>query len=341
MGPRIRSGRPTLHRSAPLVLATLCLAAAAAGEPRAAPLEVEAQTIDAFDPRQPERTRFGALTFRGGLVLKSASKDFGGISSIIMDPGGARFIAATDKAQWLRGRIVYDGARPAGIAGAELSPMLGADGRPLGKTRWYDSEALAEDGGTIYAAFERIHGIQRFDFARHGVKARGRTVPVPPAMKKLPSNRSLECLAIPQRGQPLAGTLIAISERGLDAAGNIAGWLIGGPSPGAFSVARSDDFDVSDCTVTPRGDLLILERRFSWLRGVAMRIRRLPLSKLAPGVTADGPQLIFADMGYQVDNMEGIGVHAGPGGALILTLVSDDNFSPLQRNLLLQFSWSE
>ena len=52
----------------------------------------------------------------------------------------------------------------------------------------------------------------------------------------------------------------------------------------------------------------------------------------------DGPELIFADMGHQVDNMEGIAVHRAADGALVLTLVSDDNFSPLQRTLLLQFS---
>jgi hypothetical protein len=36
--------------------------------------------------------------------------------------------------------------------------------------------------------------------------------------------------------------------------------------------------------------------------------------------------------------MEGIGVHRTPRGETILTLVSDDNFSIIQRNLLLQFA---
>ena len=107
---------------------------------------------------------------------------------------------------------------------------------------------------------------------------------------------------------------------------------------GAFAVRRKDDFDVSDCTTTPRGDLLILERRFTWTAGVALRIRRVPLSQVKPGALIDGPELIYADMGYQVDNMEGIAVHRAPNGELVLTLISDDNFSPIQRNLLLQFT---
>ena len=61
--------------------------------------------------------------------------------------------------------------------------------------------------------------------------------------------------------------------------GNILGFLIGGATPGSFTVKRSDEFDVSDCALTPRGDLLVLERRFSWARGVAMRIRRVPLAR--------------------------------------------------------------
>jgi hypothetical protein len=35
--------------------------------------------------------------------------------------------------------------------------------------------------------------------------------------------------------------------------------------------------------------------------------------------------------------MEGLAVHQS-GGDTVLTLVSDDNFSPLQRTLLLQFT---
>ena len=85
----------------------------------------------------------------------------------------------------------------------------------------------------------------------------------------------------------------------------------------------------------------MLERRFSWARGVAMRIRSVPLAAIKPGALVDGPELIFADMGHQIDNMEGLSVHRDADGALVLTLISDDNFSPLQRTLLLQFTLVE
>jgi len=143
---------------------------------------------------------------------------------------------------------------------------------------------------------------------------------------------------VPPPGSPLAGTLIAATERSLDAQGNHRSYLIDGDRVAHFSVKRSDDFDVSDCTVLPPGDLLLLERRYSPLRGVAMRIRRIPLAGIKPDTLVDGMPLIEADLAYQIDNMEGIAVHRNATGETIITLVSDDNFSVLQRNLLLQFA---
>jgi hypothetical protein len=55
-------------------------------------------------------------------------------------------------------------------------------------------------------------------------------------------------------------------------------------------------------------------------------------------VVVDGEVLIYADLGFQIDNMEGIAVHRSPQGDLVLTLISDDNFSAMQRTLLLQFT---
>ncbi|MCZ7643366.1 MAG: esterase-like activity of phytase family protein [Pseudorhodoplanes sp.] len=139
-------------------------------------------------------------------------------------------------------------------------------------------------------------------------------------------------------GGPLGGALIAVSERGLDAAGNVRGFLIGGKMPGEFTVKRKNDFDIVDCALTPEGELLLLERFFTWRSGVAMRIRRVAFASVRPGALLDGPALIEADLGYQIDNMEGLSVHRAANGETILTLVSDDNFSLIQRTLLLQFA---
>ncbi len=336
-------------RFAAAIAGTLLLSSlAAAAEPEkprvAEPpvaIEVRARVIPSFEPREPSRRRFGLLEFRGGLELTAPYKEFGGVSAIRVGGDGAHFLALTDQGRWLRGRIVYEGARPAGIADAEMAPILGPDGKPLAARRWYDTESLAEDGGTVYVGIERVDQIVRFDYGRNGLLARGQPIALPPSMKKLPHNKSLECLVFVPKNLPLAGTLIAISERGLDEEGNLRSFLIGGASPGTFSVKRSDEFDVSDCALAPGGELLVLERRYSIFRGVALRIRGIPLAGIKPGALVDGRQLIFADMGYEIDNMEGLSVHRTANGQTVLTLVSDDNFSPIQRTILLQFTLSD
>ena len=166
-------------------------------------------------------------------------------------------------------------------------------------------------------------------------------LPLPPAASKLPFNKGLEALVFVPKGFALAGTLIAISERGLDPQGNLIAFLVGGPTPGQFSVRRTEKFDISDATLLASGDLLVLERKFSLVEGLHVRIRRIPLKSLAPGALVDGPVIFEADLGDEVDNMEGIDAFVTPEGDTVLTMVSDDNFSLLQRTLLLQFTLVE
>jgi len=300
-------------------------------------IEVRATQIEAFDNRDPAKVRFGALEFRGGLVLTSNHKAFGGISAFHLEPDGSHFLAATDNGSWLRGSIVYRDGKPDGIIDAEIAPILGANGKPIASHGWFDVESLAELNGQFYIGIERVEEIMRFDLHRDGLAARGESIAVPADFKTFVKNKSLECLTAAPANSELAGNLIVVTEQSLDAAGNHRSFLLKDDKVGRFSVKRSDDFDVTDCTVLPPGDLLLVERRFSPARGVAMRIRRLPVASIKEGATVDGQILIDADLAYQIDNMEGIAVHRNPQGETVITLVSDDNFSAIQRNLLLQF----
>jgi hypothetical protein len=306
--------------------------------PAPLPIQIEASPIPAFDNRDSAQLRFGDLQFRGGLALTSKNEAFGGISGLHIEPDGAHFLAVSDRGSWLRGRIVYEKGVPVGIADAEMAPMLDADGKPMGPRGAYDAEALTLLDGKFYVGIERVEQIVRFDIQRDGLTARGEPVAVPPDFKTLAHNKSLECLAAAPKGSALDGSLIAVTERSLDSDGNLRSFLIKGDQFERFSIKRSDDFDISDCTVLPPGDLLLLERRYSPARGVAMRIRRVPLSAIKPGALVDGKPMIEADMAFQVDNMEGIAVHRNAEGETVITLVSDDNFSVIQRNLLLQFT---
>ena len=134
---------------------------------RRSTIEVQSEPVAAFDHREPTRRLFGQLEFRGGLVLTSKFKEFGGFSSINVAPDGANSSPLPTR-WWLRGRIVYRGTRPIGIADAEMAPMLGPDGRTLASRGWYDTEAMTSDGDTLYVGIERVHRIVRFDYGKEG-----------------------------------------------------------------------------------------------------------------------------------------------------------------------------
>ncbi len=304
-------------------------------------IEVNARPLPSFDLRDRTHLRFGMLQYRSGVALTSSFPGFGGLSGIRLDAKGERFLAVSDKGGWFTGRIAYSGREIAGLADVEAAPLLGPDGRPITDRGWYDSESLARDGDIVYVGLERVNQLLRYDFARGGTGARGEIVPLPPAARRLPHNKGLEALVVVPKGLPLAGTLIALSERGLDANGNLLAFLIGGPAAGQFSIVRSNEFDVSDAVLLPSGDLLVLERKFSLFNGVGIRIRRLTLAQIAPGALVDGPAIFSADLGQEIDNLEGIDAHVTPDGETVLTLVSDDNFSMIQRTLLLQFTLME
>ena len=247
LGGQRRGTRRATHRSpvgtalrafahSTLIATVLALAYALPAASQDAPtrIDITAKPIAAFSVREPDRVRFGALEFRGGIELTSSHRHFGGVSAIRVAADGAHFVALTDKGRWLTGRIVYDErARPSGLEDAVMAPMLGADGRTLAARGWFDTESIAEDGGTLYVGIERVNRIVRFDFGRDGVRARGTSITTPPGIAKLPYNKGLEAMVVVPGGLRLAGTLMALSERGLDARGNFSkAFLIGVAEPG-------------------------------------------------------------------------------------------------------------
>jgi hypothetical protein len=307
--------------------------------PRA--VSVTATPLAGFDLRDAARRDFGPLRFLGGLSLRSDDRAFGGFSGLRMLSADGRFLALSDRGTWLEGRLVSDNGRPARITDARLAPTLDARGLPLARTRAYDSESMTFHDGAVYVGIERVNQILRFDWRAQGLRARGAAVTVPAEIRRLPNNRGLEALGSMPAGSRAPGSLIAISERSGDIDAPTVGFLIGGSHPGRFMVARHDRFDITDLDFLPSGDMVLLERRFTWWQGIAMRLRRIPLRQIAAGAVLDGDILFTADMGYAIDNMEGLAIALDASGRTVLTLISDDNFSILQRTLLLQFELSD
>lgn len=299
-----------------------------------APVEVTASRIDRFDFKTPVGAAYGSLTFLGGLELKSTDPDFGGLSGLRLEAGGGRFTAISDRGNWFRGAIDYEGVSPAAMSDVTRMATPGRDGRPLPGRRGSDTEALEIEGRAAWVTAERVHWLTRYALDADGrPEGAGKAVALPKAMAGAPSNSGYEAMA-----RLASGAILMIAEKDLDENGDNRAYIVDGKAPVSFSVRRADDFSPTDLVRLPGGDLVLLERRFKPPFSLDIRLKRLAAKDLGPGAPVDGPVLMAASLIQKIDNFEGLAVHRSAGGATVLTLVSDDNFSKLQRTLLMQFA---
>lgn len=306
-------------------------------------ITVEAHPIASFDRTETGKTRFGKLKWRGGLVLTSSSRHFGGWSGLAVDTEGKRFLSISDAGSWMSGEIAYKGDRPVGLEGVRLGPIRAKSGEVLVRKRFSDAEGLTlvsgtPEHGTALISFERKHRIGRFAIDNGVLSPPLDFVELPGGAKKMKSNKGLEAIAMVRSG-PNKGALVAFAEHLPDAAGDHTGWLWVKGKPVEIHLTNPGDFDVTDAAGLPDGGLLVLERRFRWSEGVKSRLRLIRRDELKPDARIEGETLLDANLGQEIDNMEGLAVHAGAGGEIVVTMISDDNFNHLlQRTLLLQFA---
>lgn len=301
------------------------------------PIEISVRPINAF---QIGRTikNFGPLEFVGGLEMTSYDRDFGGLSAFRFLKPGSDFIGVADTGFWFFGSIVHDAAkRPSGMQNFRMTQMVDETGEPIDKKWDVDAEGLAVKDGIATVGFERNHRIARFKIEPDAMKAPFGLVDFLVPKNELRQNRGFETVVTSNPDGPHQGALVVVSEKSLDKEGNIFAAILEGPHKGIFTVRRDGEFDITDGAFLPDGDLLLLERSFSMATGVKMRLRRIFGDSIVKGAVADGRALMTADMGYQIDNMEGLDVWTRDDGALMVSLISDDNHSILQRNLYLEF----
>ena len=287
-------------------------------------------------------SRFGKLEFVGGLVMSSPEKLFGAISSIRFRPDGENFVAVLDTGHWLTGKITRgDSGALSGVSDVRIAPMLDISGREPTRKMDVDAEGLALRGDQVFVSYEQRHRIDIFpDPGFESSKPIGRLPHLIPN-NELRSNGGMEALAVSPVDSLLKGAMVVVAEKSIDADGYLLAAVLEGPLKGSFAVAHHPSFDVTDGAFLPNGDLLLLERRFNFAEGVGMRIRRIRAEDIKPGAVVDGEILLEAGMVYQIDNMEGMDVVKGPDGSTRLIIVSDDNHSFLQRNLMLEFKLVE
>lgn len=322
-----------LRRIAASLVFLLVLGVAAAAQQ---PVAIFSQTVP-LDPRDPAARRAGELEYRGGIALRSTDPRFGGFSGLHVSTDGSSLVAISDRGAWLRLRLGYDKTgRLVRAARGEMGALIGEDGLPLtGDSR--DAEALAVmPDGSMLVAFERRHRILHYPEASPPFARPPAPFPAPAGLAEAPANGGLEALVHVGRGY-----LVGIAERVTAGGGALAAWVGRGGVWEPFGYVRKPGFRVTAAGLMPAGDLLVIEHRYSAASGSVARFVRVPRNAIAPRRRVEGRTLAEIAPPLTTENFEGVSIRRGDRREALIYVISDDNFNPLQRTLLMMFAAPE
>lgn len=271
--------------------------------------------------------RLGKLIFLGGWALTSNDTRFGGVSALHVAGGEA--LALSD-AGW-RIRLPLEPGR--GRVRARIEMVAQGPGSPDEKHD-RDVESMVVDGDDVWLAYEQANAVWRYrrsDFAL-------RSAAEPRAMARWSANRGAEAMV--RLGD---GRFLIFSEgRGGESEALL---FAGDPAvPGTPALRLRyrppEGFRITDAALLPDGRLALLNRRVGLFEGFTARLTLARLPKLADGALIAGEEAAAFDGAVTRDNFEALSV-TREGGRTILWIASDDNYSPLQRTLLMKFALAE
>lgn len=292
----------------------------------------------ALDQRAPGVTAVGELRYAGGLVLRAVDARFGGLSGLSVSADGGGLLAVSDRGSWLAGTLHYDAeGRLTGLDAVTIDALTDAAGRALTARHESDAESLTRTpDGDYLVGFEHDHRIWRYQAAAGHRLGDMVGAVVLPGLAAAEPNGGIEAMVALADGR-----LLAIAEDTWEGA-LLVGWLVA--ADGTVSHVRyrpEGRFHPTDLVQLPSGDVLALERSYTPPAAIAARLRRIPLAAITPGATLAGREIARLASPLTVDNMEGVAAIRTAEGRTRLFLLSDDNFNPLQRTLLLSFTLDE
>lgn len=284
----------------------------------------------ALNPEDPSQTSVGRLEFLAGYELSSDDETFGGLSGLLVE--GDRALLITDRGDWIQARLTHDATgRLAGIGDVTVAPMLGYGKQKVAhSTSMGDAEGLARlADGRLLVSFEQRHRLWLYQPGDDPPNARPVRSGTPPQLSKAKRNGGIEAIA-----EIAPGRVLALTEGLRTVDGDLVGFYIGALME-TVRLVPDGAFLPTDLARLPSGDMLLLERRYSFLGGVAVQLRLIPKGQL--NVLKLRPEPVARlERPLNIDNFEGLAVVERDGETLVY-MVSDDNFSVLQRTLLLQF----
>ncbi len=293
-----------------------------------------------FNPKDMQDRTEGKLRFVHALHLTSSDRRFGGFSGLRINEVGDKILAVTDRGNWFSARLNITGGTQPTIIDGLMAPVLDIDGQPLtNKGRDAEAIALMPDGKGIVLAFEQWHRIWQYPIVLSGsmrrvVRVFARPVQLGDQLDRQASNGGIEAMTT-----LLDGRLLLLSERLIGEAGDESrtGWLVMNSEAHRFTLTTPKGHSPTDAATLANGDVMLLLRRYHPLQGVSIKLAIIAKAELVAGGQARAKTIASFTPPRTIDNMEGLAVRRGQNGLDYIYIISDNNFSPLQRTILMMF----
>ena len=269
----------------------------------------------------------GNISFVAGWALTSEHDDFGGFSGLLLEEETSQLTAINDKGDWWQAPFEVQGAI-APYGGTMRAYTMGA----VSDKEDLDAESLLHLNGGYLISFEQNH---RLEFQPEvGGKPTPDTGFAAIDFAGVSKNSGMEAIAVLPSGE-----LLAFTERGRDTQGKLKAWLVSDGEARPLFFAPPKNFAPTDAATLPNGDVLVLLRKYSVIEGVEVRLHHLKADSIIAGAVLTGEQVLRLTPDGPVDNMEGLDFVALNSNTVRLAMISDDNFSALQRTLLMLFDY--
>ncbi|HEV3050576.1 MAG TPA: esterase-like activity of phytase family protein [Longimicrobium sp.] len=320
----------------------------------AARLDIQATPLP-LNPQDPSQTVVGRLRYMGGVQLTSSDPRFGGLSGLRWYDG--QLLAVSDEGDFFRMTLEEQDERLVGVREVRMRRLTGPDGQPLSGKAESDAEALELewDGrwclgsdpcqpSHAIVSFEGTNALWKYRLSNGLPDGAPTGVPQSTAWRRaLPQNGGVEGMA--------GGWMVSEQLREPDgsASGRLTEWIrfpsgfcshcdtpmpLGDPIDSRempMNLPVSDGFAPTDAA-NSSGAIIVLQRRYSPEAGNAARVVRFRPEPGSGEITGLETLAEFLPP-LTLDNFEGLAA----GGGRFIYIVSDNNFSPTQRTLLLKF----
>jgi hypothetical protein len=278
-----------------------------------------------LNPRDESQRLVGRLVYQEGWQLSSDDYRFGGISALHVE--GREITAISDAGDVFRFRTP-----DRTVQQVRIFPLPGSRQRRPN----VDAEAMAVEGQKLWVGLETQKSVWRYALPGWSLDRMG----APSEMRNWRANRGLEAMLRLPDGRFL------LFEEGVSADGTSGLLLFGsdptekGPSADRLRYRPPKGYRITDAALLPDGRALFLNRRLGLRHRISAKLTLASLEGLAEGAILEAAEIAHLRRPLNVDNMEALSV-TQEQGRTILWIASDDNFTPLQRTLLMKFALAD